>query len=103
MYRGDAPEIEHEDIIWNTSQTIMHSCALLDPNRNEFEKYQRMLLSLRQIALTIAKNRKEQEWVDSKIQIKEKELLDEEKKGETYKKFKKFFTDGELVIVTKKD
>jgi len=64
MYRGDAPEIEHEDIIWNTSQTIMHSCALLDPNRNEFEKYQRMLLSLRQIALTIAKNRKEQEWVD---------------------------------------
>ena len=64
MYRGDAPEIEHENIIWNTSQTIMHSCASLDPSRFEFEKYQRMLLSLRQIALTIAINRKEQEWVD---------------------------------------
>ena len=35
--------------------------------------------------------------------IKRKELLDEEKKGEIYKKFKNIFSDAELLEVKKKD
>lgn len=35
--------------------------------------------------------------------IKKKELLDQEKKGEIYKKFKNIFSDGELLEVKKKD
>ena len=34
---------------------------------------------------------------------KKKELLDQEKKGEIYKKFKNIFSDGELLDVTKED
>ena len=40
----------------------------------------------------------------SKLQdIKIKELLDQEKKGDIYKKFKNIFSDGELLEVEKKD
>ena len=40
----------------------------------------------------------------SKLQdIKKKEFLNQEKKGEVYKKFKNIFSDGELVKVSKKD
>jgi DNA polymerase-3 subunit gamma/tau len=35
--------------------------------------------------------------------IKKKELLDQEKKGEIYKKFKNIFSDGELLEVKKED
>ena len=35
--------------------------------------------------------------------IKIKELLDQEKNGEIYKKFKNIFSDGELLEVKKKD
>ena len=35
--------------------------------------------------------------------IKKKELLDQEKKGEVYKKFKDIFLDGELLEVKKED
>ena len=35
--------------------------------------------------------------------IKRKELLDLEKKGDTYKKFKNIFSDAELIEVRKKD
>ena len=35
--------------------------------------------------------------------IKIKELLDQEKRGEIYKKFKNIFSDGELLEVKKKD
>jgi len=35
--------------------------------------------------------------------IKIKELLDQEKKGEIYKKFKNIFSDGELLEVKKED
>ena len=35
--------------------------------------------------------------------IKRKELLDQEKKGEIYKKFKNIFSDAELLEVKKKD
>ena len=35
--------------------------------------------------------------------IKKKELLDQEKKGEVYKKFKDIFSDGELLEVKKED
>lgn len=35
--------------------------------------------------------------------VKEKELLEKEKKGEIYKKFKNSFSDGELIEVSKKD
>jgi len=35
--------------------------------------------------------------------IKKKELLDQEKKGEVYKKFKNIFSDGELLKVKKED
>ena len=35
--------------------------------------------------------------------IKKKELLDQEKKGEVYKKFKNIFSDGELLEVKKED
>ena len=35
--------------------------------------------------------------------IKKKELLNQEKEGEIYKKFKNIFLDGELVKVSKKD
>ena len=35
--------------------------------------------------------------------IKRKELLDQEKKGEIYKKFKNIFSDGELLEVKKED
>ena len=52
--------------------------------------------------ITLTKKDGQKTFSESKL-LKEKELLDEEKKGETYKKFKKFFTDGELVEVTKKD
>ena len=34
---------------------------------------------------------------------KKKELLDTEKKGEIYKKFKNVFSDGELIEVLKKE
>ena len=34
---------------------------------------------------------------------KKKELLDQEKKGEIYKKFKNIFSDGELLEVKKED
>ena len=37
------------------------------------------------------------------IKIKKKELLDQEKKGEIYKKFKNIFSDVELLEVEKKD
>ena len=35
--------------------------------------------------------------------IKKKELFDQEKKGEIYKKFKNIFSDGELLEVKKED
>jgi len=35
--------------------------------------------------------------------IKRKKILDEEKKGETYQKFKNIFSDGELLEVKKED
>ena len=35
--------------------------------------------------------------------IKKKELIDKEKKGEIYKKFKNIFSDAELLEVKKKD
>ena len=35
--------------------------------------------------------------------IKNKELTEQEKKEEVYKKFKNIFTDGELVKVSKKE
>ena len=35
--------------------------------------------------------------------INNKELLESEKKSDVYKKFKKIFSDGELVEVSKKD
>ena len=34
---------------------------------------------------------------------KRKELLEQEKKGEVYRKFKNIFSDGELTEVLKKD
>ena len=35
--------------------------------------------------------------------MKEKQILEEEKKGKIYKKFKDIFSDAELVKVLKKD
>ena len=35
--------------------------------------------------------------------IKKKELLDQEKQGEVYRKFKNIFSDGELLEVKKED
>ena len=35
--------------------------------------------------------------------IRKKEILESEKKGEVYKKFKNIFSDGELVEVSKED
>ena len=35
--------------------------------------------------------------------LKKKQLLDKEKQGEVYKKFKDIFVDGELMDVQKKD
>ena len=40
----------------------------------------------------------------SKLQsIKRRELLEQEKKGEVFKKFKNIFSDGDLIDVSKKD
>ena len=40
---------------------------------------------------------------DAKAKIKKKELYDQEKKSEIYKKFKNIFPDAELLEVKKKD
>ena len=44
-----------------------------------------------------------QKSVSETRNLEKKKLLDLEKKGEIYKKFKKFFPDGELLKVLKKD
>ena len=52
--------------------------------------------------ITLAKKTGQKTFSDMK-KIKKKELLDQEKKGEIYKKFKNIFSDGELIEVKKKD
>ena len=52
--------------------------------------------------ITLSKEKGQETF--SKLQdIKKKEFLNREKKGEVYKKFKNIFSDGELVEVSKKD
>jgi DNA polymerase III subunit gamma/tau len=52
--------------------------------------------------ITLTKKAGQKTFSEKKL-LKKKELLDEEKKGEIYHEFKKFFADGELVEVIKKD
>ena len=52
--------------------------------------------------ITLAKKTGQKTFSDMK-KIKKKELLDQEKKGEIYKKFKNIFSDIELLEVKKKD
>ena len=48
------------------------------------------------------KKRRTKNFLEKKS-IKIKELIDQEKKGEIYKKFKNVFSDGELLEVKKID
>jgi DNA polymerase-3 subunit gamma/tau len=52
--------------------------------------------------ITLAKQAGQKTFFEQK-KIKEKEKLDHEKEGDTYKKFKSIFADGELLEVQKKD
>ena len=52
--------------------------------------------------ITLSKEKGQETF--SKLQdIKKKEFLNQEKKGEVYKKFKNIFSDGELLEVKKED
>ena len=52
--------------------------------------------------ITLAKKTGQKTFSEMK-KIKKQELLDQEKKGEIYKKFKNIFSDAELLEVKKKD
>ena len=52
--------------------------------------------------ITLAKEIGQKTYSEQR-KIKENELLDEEKNGKIYKKFKDIFSDGELLEVKKKD
>jgi DNA polymerase-3 subunit gamma/tau len=52
--------------------------------------------------ITLSKEKGQRTFSELK-NIKKKELLNQEKEGEIYKKFKNIFSDGELVKVLKKD
>ena len=52
--------------------------------------------------ITLSKEKGQRTFSELK-DIKKKELLNQEKEGEIYKKFKNIFSDGELVEVSKKD
>ena len=52
--------------------------------------------------ITLSKEKGQRTFLELK-NIKKKELLNQEKEGEIYKKFKNIFSDGELVKVSKKD
>ena len=52
--------------------------------------------------ITLSKEKGQKTFLELK-DIKKKESLKQEKKGEIYKKFKNIFSDGELVEVSKKD
>ena len=52
--------------------------------------------------ITLSKEKGQKTFSELK-DIKKKESLSQEKKGEIYKKFKYIFSDGELVKVSKKD
>ena len=56
----------------------------------------------RRWVITLSKEKGQRTFAEVK-NIKKKELLSREKEGEIYKKFKNFFSDGELVKVSKKD
>ena len=52
--------------------------------------------------ITLSKEKGQETF--SKLQdIKKKEFLNREKKGEVYKKFKNIFSDGELLEIKKND
>ena len=52
--------------------------------------------------ITLAKKAGQKTFSEMR-KIKKKELFDQEKKGEIYKKFKNIFSDAELLEVKKKD
>ena len=52
--------------------------------------------------ITLAKQAGQKSFSETK-KIKNKELLDQGKRGEIYKKFKNIFSDGELIEVKKED
>ena len=56
----------------------------------------------RRWVITLSKEKGQRTFSELK-NIKKKELLNQEKEGEIYKKFKNIFSDGELVKVSKKD
>ena len=52
--------------------------------------------------ITLTKKPGEKTFTELK-NIEKKNLIDQEKKGETYKKFKNIFSDGELLDIKKKN
>ena len=63
-----------------------------------------MLFEWTQKRWVITLTKKEGQKTFSKLKaIKTEKLLDQEKKGEIYNKFKNIFSDGELLEVKKKD
>ena len=52
--------------------------------------------------ITLTKGQGEITFFEKKVQ-KKKQLLDDEKKGDTYKKFKTIFSDAELIEVSEKE
>ena len=73
-------------------------------NKNFVRNLSQKLLEWTGIRWVITLTKKKGQKTFSELQsIKKKELLDQEKKGEIYKKFKNIFSDGELLEVKKED
>jgi len=73
-------------------------------DKNFVRNLSKKLLEWTGIRWVITLTKKKGQKTFSELQsIKKKELLDQEKKGEIYKKFKNIFSDGELLEVKKED
>jgi len=73
-------------------------------DKNFVRNLSQKLLEWTGIRWVITLTKKKGQKTFSELQsIKKKELLDQEKKGEIYKKFKNIFSDGELLEVKKED
>jgi len=73
-------------------------------DKNFVRNLSKKLLEWTGIRWVITLTKKTDQKTFSELQsIKRKELLDQEKKGEIYTKFKNIFSDGELLEVKKKD
>jgi hypothetical protein len=65
MFQGDSVEIDHGDIIWNTTHSIMEKYSrILKKESSSLKKFQNMLLVLRQVAVYLSKRCKSKEWSD---------------------------------------